>query len=72
MDLLRVIRRLRAKLAKVEKCIAALEALSTQRPLAPKRKRGRKSMGPEERREVAKRMRLYWAARKEGRAKEEQ
>jgi hypothetical protein len=66
MNLPRVIRTLRVRLAEVEKLIATPEALRTQSSEPPKRKRGRKSMGLEERRDVAKRMRAFWAARNQG------
>ena len=63
MDLTGVIADLRAELAKVESAIAALERLVVPKasPRAPAR-RGRKSMGPEERQQVAERIRRYWAA----------
>jgi hypothetical protein len=68
MDFAHTIRDLRAELHRVEAAIAALEGLSQSapQPVAP-RKRGRKSMGTEERKQVSERLRLYWAARREAR-----
>ena len=65
MDLAKVIRLLRVKLHQVDKQIAAAEeALSKQQVQVAPRQRGRTSMGAEERKQVAQRMRRYWAARK--------
>lgn len=66
MDLTEIIRTLYAEKAKVEDSIAALEALGTGHragPL-PVRRRGRKSMGEEERQQVSERMKKYWASRR--------
>jgi hypothetical protein len=70
MDLAKVIRLLRVKLHQVDKQIAAAEeALRKQQAQVAPRQRGRTSMGAEERKQVAQRMRRYWAARKkEGQA----
>jgi hypothetical protein len=70
MDLAKVIRLLRVKLHQVDKQIAAAEeALRKQQVQVAPRQRGRTSMGAEERKQVAQRMRRYWAARKkEGQA----
>jgi hypothetical protein len=68
MDFSHTIRDLRAELHRVEAAIAALEGLSQSTPHpVPLRRRGRKSMGPEERKQVSERIRLYWAARREPR-----
>ena len=64
MNLAKVIRDLRKQLRQVKEGIAALEALHSQPAHATPRRRGRKSMGPEERRQISQRMRLYWAAGK--------
>ena len=67
MNLTEIIRSLYVEKAKVENSIAALEALeSPQRtPTPARRRRGRKSMAPEERQQVSERMKKYWAARRE-------
>jgi hypothetical protein len=62
----RVIRELHQRRQLVDSAIAALENLgrdTTPDYRAP-RKRGRKSMSPEDREEVSKRMREYWAGRR--------
>ena len=74
MDLTGAIRSLRAEVEKIDRIIAALqtlapaasvaEAIEAAAPAPPPRKRGRKSMNPEERQEVAERMRRYWAQRR--------
>jgi hypothetical protein len=67
MDLRKAILLLRSELKKVEAAIAALEKLDKTGlapPVQPPLRRGRKSMGPEERLQVAERMRRYWAARR--------
>jgi len=67
MDLAEIIHSLRVELQKVNEAIAVLEeALRTQGARPPPQRRGRKSMGPEERREVSERMKAYWAKRKQG------
>ena len=60
MDIHAMIRELNEQKAKLDRTIAALEALGSAP--TPKR-RGRKSMGEEERQQVAERMRRYWAKR---------
>ena len=60
MDLLTVIRELQAEKERLEHTIATLEGFSQSQG---KSRRGRKSMGAEERRQVAERMRNYWAGR---------
>jgi len=67
-DLQRLINELRAQGEKIERAVetltqmqvAANGVLQTQR-----KKRGRKGMTPEERRDVSHRMSLYWAQRRE-------
>ena len=54
------------EIARLERVVTALEELRdgvTGSPLQMKRS-GRKSMGAEERREAAERMRRYWAGRR--------
>jgi hypothetical protein len=65
MDLAKTIEELRREKQKLDRVIASLEELQAAVTVAPLRKerRGRKSMGAEERREVSERMKKYWAAR---------
>ena len=66
MDLQQAIRELYDEKERIDGVIASLEQyLKRSGAVAiPKRRRGRKSMGPEERQEVSARMRNYWAARR--------
>ena len=71
MDLYRAIRDLYSEKKRLEEAIASLEQLleakAASEPVnlaALKKRRGRKSMPPEERRKVSERMRKYWAARR--------
>lgn len=66
MDLQKAIRELYEEKERIDGVIASLEQYlkRTNAPAVPKRRRGRKSMGPEERQEVSARMRSYWAARR--------
>jgi len=66
LDLQKAIRELYEEKERIDGVIASLEQyLRTNGPGGvPKRKRGRKSMGPEERQEVSARMRSYWAGRR--------
>ena len=66
MDLHGTIRELRAQHARLVAAIAELEALAGSRDGAQPThlRRGRKSMGEAERREVSERMKRYWANRK--------
>ena len=72
MDLDKTIEELRIQKEKIEHAAALLEDLmmsyTTTGPAAVKR-RGRKQMGPEERLEVSKRMKRYWANRSKLRSK---
>jgi len=68
MDLYRAIRELYTEKERLDRVIASLEELVISgQPLPgepePKR-RGRKGMGAEERKQVAERMRRYWAAKR--------
>ncbi len=67
MDLTEIIRNLYTEKAKVEDSIAALEALESTHSgvVSSVRRRGRKSMGAEERQQVSERMKRYWASRRE-------
>jgi hypothetical protein len=67
MDLQKAIRDLYEEKARIDGVIASLEQyLRTNGAVTAKRKRGRKSMGAEERQEVSARMRSYWASRRTG------
>jgi len=65
MELDAIIRKLRGERAKLDQLIETVEQLQLQRAAAAipkvKKRRGRKSMNAEQRREVAERMRRYWA-----------
>jgi hypothetical protein len=69
MDIIKALRELHAEKKRLDAVIASLEAQlgSTRKagaaPKSPGR-RGRKSMGAEERLKVSKRMTLYWEARR--------
>lgn len=69
MDLYKALQDLYAEKAKLERAIASLEELQRVGAGAPgtsqaAKRRGRKSMNPEEREEVSRRMRKYWANRR--------
>ena len=69
MDLLKILQDLYSEKDKLERVIASLEELqraASATPLVPGRntRRGRKSMGAQERREVSDRMKKYWAGRR--------
>jgi hypothetical protein len=63
MDLTATIDELRREKEKLERVIAILEELRSTMPApAPqKKRRGRKSMSAQQRREVSERMKKYWA-----------
>jgi hypothetical protein len=69
MDYGAAIKALRIELEKLDRAIAQRESLtspdeSTSGALQTPKRRGRKSMGAEERRRVAERMKRYWAKQK--------
>jgi hypothetical protein len=65
MDLQKTIQALRDEKAKLDRVIASLEELAVERAVtAPTSRRGRKSMGAEERAEVSARMKRYWDHRR--------
>jgi hypothetical protein len=73
MDLDRALRDLYAEKEKLERAIASLEELQRASsgnsdapgmPVAGSKRRGRKFMSPDERREVSERMKRYWANRR--------
>jgi hypothetical protein len=73
MDVTKIIQLLYGQKEKLDQAIAALEEMHRARSLSPQtsrlrgKRRGRKSMGAEERKEVSKRMKRYWAKRREAR-----
>jgi hypothetical protein len=75
MDLKKALQQLYAEKEKLEQVIASLEQLAgggagaAPSLLVNGRRRGRKSMGDKERQEVSKRMKKYWARRREFREK---
>ena len=66
MDLTTKIAELRREKERLERVIASLQELQVGATVASfqKKRRGRKSMSPEERREVSARMKKYWAGRR--------
>jgi len=65
MDLNKAIRELHEELKKLNEVIAALEQFQDTGTMPQPRRRGRKSMDPEERKIVAQRMKTYWAAQRQ-------
>ncbi len=71
MDLEKIIKELVHEKKALDQTIALLEEMmATGGAPAPKGRRGRKSMGAEERQEVSKRMKKYWASRRSKRARD--
>ena len=64
MDLNETIRELREEHSRLTAVIAQLESLNSVSEGAPHSRRGRRSMGEAERREVSERMKRYWASRR--------
>jgi hypothetical protein len=67
MDLSKTIAELIEEKEKLERVIAALEELASSmasQPALTRNRRGRKTMGAEERLQVAARMKAYWAQRR--------
>jgi hypothetical protein len=68
IDFTRTLKDLYAEKERIERVIVSLEALQDGSHVAAdqvkKSRRGRKSMGVEERREVSERMRKYWENRR--------
>ena len=62
-----MIKLLRAHKDQIDRAIAQLESLNSPDGIHLPKRRGRKFMGPEERKEVAERMRRYWAGRRKKR-----
>jgi hypothetical protein len=74
MDLHKTIQDLYAEKEKLERVIASLEELqraSDANPMIPGggKRRGRKSMGAQERQDVSERMKKYWASRRDSQHK---
>lgn len=71
IDLHKVIQQLLEEKQKLESVISSLETLgasaATGNAEQATRRRGRKSMSPEERRRVSERMKKYWATRRASR-----
>jgi hypothetical protein len=67
MDLTRIIGQLYAERDRVRQAIATLEQFQQENntAVAAHRTRGRKSMGTEERKVVAERVKTYWAKRRQ-------
>jgi len=70
MDLSKTIQDLYAEKDKLERVIASLEELqraadANSQVMGRSKRRGRKSMGSQERQEVSERMKKYWAGRRE-------
>jgi hypothetical protein len=69
MDLHKTIQDLYAEKEKLERVIASLEELqraadANSHVMGQSKRRGRKSMGSDERQEVSERMKKYWASRR--------
>ena len=71
MDLRKTIEALKEERQRIERVLVELERLYAADAGAPagipRKRRGRKSMGTEERQDVSKRMRQYWAKRRQNR-----
>lgn len=77
MDLYRALQDLYAEKEKLERAIESLEQLQRAERGGPaanstSKRRGRKSMSPEEREEVSERMKRYWAARRNAKREQRQ
>ena len=69
LDLNETLRQLKAEKEGIEQAIAFLEEFLTGAdgdPIHIPKRRGRKSMPPEERRRVSERMKQYWSDRRQG------
>jgi len=70
MEIDKLINEVRADIERLRRAIACLERLrddtvdAQSRAPTPRDRRGRKSMGPEERKEVSARMKRYWESRR--------
>jgi len=66
MDLNKIIRELQEERNRLDQIVSSLEQLHLSKDAAPavENKRGRRSMDPEARLEVSKRMKRYWDKRR--------
>jgi hypothetical protein len=64
VKVLKLIEELNAAIGKLKRMVGRLERLSGISETTTPSRQGRKSMGAEERLEVSKRMKKYWAARR--------
>jgi hypothetical protein len=64
MDITQTIAELRLKKKKIDQTIQFLEGLLPSHEHPAVKRRGRKSMGPEERQQVSERIKRYWASQK--------
>ena len=64
MDVDKLIEQLNAEIERIKATIACLEKLRGSSGASVASRRGRKSMGAEERLQVAERMKKYWAGRR--------
>ncbi len=69
MDLHKIIRELHEERDRLDEVIRSLEVLlessKSDGPAAGPKRRGRRSMSPEERLQVSERMKRYWEARRQ-------
>lgn len=72
MDIYRAIRELIQEKKRLDAAIGVLEAIRQAKPIEAGTRRGRKSMSAEERKQVSKRMRKYWAERRKIQQAQEQ
>jgi len=66
LDYIAIIKALRAQAEQIDRAIAHLEALNSPDGATAPKRRGRKSMSPEEAQQVSERMKRYWAERRKG------
>jgi hypothetical protein len=67
MDLIKTIEELHHRKEMLERVIASLEGLQASVTLPQKKRRGRKSVSLEERREISARLKRYWENRRKQR-----
>jgi len=66
MDVREALQQLYDEKKRLEGVIASLESLLRDDDTSPRSRRGRKSMGADERQQVSERMKKYWATRRSG------
>jgi len=64
MDIIKTLRELYEEKRRLDAVIASLEANLNTRPASSSKRRGRKSMSPQERLKVSRRMKRYWENRR--------